>query len=61
MVDISCTGIFEMNVLIPYILKNIYEIGDLSDEIRKLLSVDASSFFLFAVVGIGCACSFALF
>ena len=29
---------------------------DLSDEILKLLSVDASSFFLFAVVGIGCAC-----
>lgn len=26
MVDISCTGVFEMNVLISYILKNIYEI-----------------------------------
>lgn len=45
MVEISCTGVFEMNVLISYIFQNIYmKYGDLSEEVLTLLSVDASSF-----------------
>lgn len=51
LVEIGCTGVFEMNVFISYLI--YVKCRGWSDEVLKVLSGDASSSFSFAVVGVG--------